>query len=92
MKLDLASLQRLPDYGALPSEAGQQLLDEVPSDWLNDGWKVAFAGKWSGPEDIIRMEGRGVVMSCRHILRSTRALSKHHLLLSDNLGLVLAIG
>ncbi len=92
LKLDPASLQRLPDYGALHSEAGQQLLDEVLSDWLNDGWKVAIAGKWNGFEDIMRLEGRGVVMSCRHILRSTRALSKHPLLLSDNLGLVLAIG
>ena len=92
LMLDPASMQRLPDFGALHSEAGQQLVDEVPSDWLNDSWKVAFSGRWKGAEDIMRLEGRGVVMSCRHILRNSKALNKHHLLLSDNLGLVLAVG
>ncbi len=67
------------------------LLDEVPAPWLNGGWSTAFHGRWSGPEDIMRLEGRALVMSVRHALRSTQNLGHHLVFLCDNLALVLAV-
>ena len=45
LSLDPESFQRLPDFGALHSSEGQQLLDEVPATWLNGGWTVSFRGR-----------------------------------------------
>ena len=70
LMLDLGTRGRLPDCGSLHSTSGQQLLDEVPASWLNDGWTVAFAGKWDTLQNIMRLEGHGVVLSCKRILRS----------------------
>jgi hypothetical protein len=90
--LDPQSFARVPDMGALHSDEGQALLDEIPASWLNDGWTVSFKGKWKQAKDIMRLEGSAVVMSARHILRTRRNFDQHHLLLCDNLALVLALG
>jgi hypothetical protein len=76
------------------THAGGSDFDLVPLDWIEpfDDWKILFRGRWNREENIIRTEGRGLVLAVRHRLREGAGAGHRMLLLCDNLGLVLGIG
>ena len=55
-----------------------------------DNWQLRFNVQMTIPEHITLLEGRGMLASVRHKLRSVESFGKRHLHLNDNLGMVLA--
>ena len=55
-----------------------------------DYWQFRFNVQMTIPEHITLLEGRGMLASVRHKLRSVDSFGKRHLHLNDNLGMVLA--
>ena len=53
--------------------------------------EVLIRGRFSRKEDIIRGEGRALVLAVRHALRARRNLGAVILILRDNLSLTLAV-
>ena len=54
-------------------------------------WYPVVSGRWRREVPIIRGEGRALICAVRHALRSREAHGRRLLVLSDNLGLTLAI-
>lgn len=54
-------------------------------------WYPVVSGRWLREVPIIRGEGRALICAVRHALRSREAHGRRMLVLSDNLGLTLAI-
>lgn len=64
---------------------------EIPSKVMDkDDWQFRFNVQMTIPEHITLLEGRGMLASVRHKLRSVDSFGKRHLHLNDNLGMVLA--
>ena len=90
--LNPVDMTRLPDQGPLLNENGEQLLEEVPLGLMAGGWQTVLMVQWQREENTLRTEGRACLMAARHALRSVDRLCCRHLLISDNLALVLAFG
>ena len=54
-------------------------------------WVTIQSRRWKFQEDIMRTEGRALVWAVRRKARSTKSRGKRHLILCDNLCLVLAL-
>lgn len=54
-------------------------------------WSLRVRGRFGRREDVMRLEGRALVIGVRHIVRNGAALG-HGTVLCDNLGLTLALG
>lgn len=64
---------------------------EISSEVMDkDNWQFRFNVQMTIPEHITLLEGRGMLASVRHKLRSVESFGKRHLHLNDNLGMVLA--
>eukprot|EP00959_Pyramimonas_sp_CCMP1952_P207498 4340441-Pyramimonas_sp.AAC.1 len=71
----------LPTGGLIPfGFAGRQ-----------EDWQLRVRGRWSAEERILRLEGRGAIVGVRHVLRCAENRGQDHLVLGDNLSLVLAL-
>ena len=59
----------------------------VPLSLTHDfySWYVRVRGRWERVEDILRTEGRSLVIAYRHALRSIGHLRHHVICLSDSL-------
>ena len=90
LNMDVETLSLYPSI-RLPSAElpwGEHLLDEVPARTIASlEWKTCLAGKWEPGLQILRTEGKALVMSVRHALRNTCNLGTHLLFLVDNLPL-----
>ena len=65
---------------------------EVPTSLLSASrWQVAKAGPWRYCEPIHRLEGRALCLAVRRLARRCSCHGGRHVLLGDNLGLVLAM-
>ena len=71
-----ATRRRVSDFNHVPSKAIGNFKD----------WSVRVSGRWTKEEDIMRLEGRALVMGYRHVLRNTSMLGTHVTALCDNLG------
>eukprot|EP00973_Karenia_brevis_P064060 8902369-Karenia_brevis.AAC.1 len=66
--------------------------EEIPAGLLkNDSWRSVFSARMYKPENIIMLEGRATLAALRHKARASHCFRHKHLLLGDNLGLVLAL-
>eukprot|EP00959_Pyramimonas_sp_CCMP1952_P433529 9078453-Pyramimonas_sp.AAC.1 len=74
-------------------EARTRAAGRLPEAVREEGWAVVGSHKWgSPPENIVEGEARAIAFGVKHICRSTKAFECHHLLLSDSLSSVLALG
>lgn len=62
---------------------------EIHADAIMRSWGVEFSGAWRRAESIHVTEGRVVIMSARHVLRTLSDHGHELLLLCDNLSFVL---
>jgi hypothetical protein len=53
-------------------------------------WSFVFANKWDRPGNILELEAKDLPWSVRHKARSRDGFFKRHLLIADNVPLVLA--
>ena len=56
-----------------------------------DAWKEVLFGRWSRDENILRLEGRALLIGLRRRLRALRSRGSLMLFLCDNLSLTLAL-
>ncbi|CAK0857017.1 unnamed protein product [Prorocentrum cordatum] len=74
-------------------EARTRAAGRLPEAVREEGWAVVGSHKWgSPPGNIVEGEARAIAFGVKHICRSTKAFECHHLLLSDSLSSVLALG
>ncbi|CAK9009883.1 Ankyrin-1 [Durusdinium trenchii] len=89
--VDVASVKPVGPVVEDPFELDNQFPD-VPKALLdNTDWSLRFSQRMVYSEHITLLEGRGIVASLRHKFRSTGQFHQHHVHLSDNLGMVLAV-
>ncbi|CAK0903327.1 unnamed protein product [Prorocentrum cordatum] len=75
------------------NEARTRAAGRLPEAVREEGWAVVGSHKWGSPPDnIVEGEARAIAFGVKHICRSTKAFDCHHLLLSDSLSSVLALG
>ncbi|CAK0789849.1 unnamed protein product, partial [Prorocentrum cordatum] len=75
------------------NEARTRAAGRLPEAVRDEGWAVVGSHKWGSPPDnIVEGEARAIAFGVKHICRSTKAFDCHHLLLSDSLSSVLALG
>lgn len=68
------------------------IFDEVSPRLVHrSDWKACVCGRWKDSENILRLEGRALILGLRHRLRSQCAAGRRQVFLSDNLSLVLAL-
>ena len=68
------------------------LFPEVPATFMKPcHWHSRFKGGWKDREHITALEGRTAVLTIRHIARSSGKVGQRHLILGDNLGVILAL-
>ena len=94
LDLDLSTLEASPARreATLERPWDERLLDEVPaSSVAASPWQVCMLGEFHTQEDIMRKEGRALVMAIRHLLRTRSNRHRHSLFLVDNLALALAV-
>ena len=66
--------------------------DEVPKSILQaDDWHIVHASRVYDSDTIFVLEAQALLISVKHILRSSAAFGKRLLFLVDNLALALAI-
>ncbi|CAK0911498.1 unnamed protein product [Prorocentrum cordatum] len=74
-------------------EARTRAAGRLPEAVREEGWAVVGSHKWGSPPDnVVEGEARAIAFGVKHICRSTKAFESHHLLLSDSLSSVLALG
>ncbi|CAK0881152.1 unnamed protein product [Prorocentrum cordatum] len=54
-------------------------------------WRNVTFGRWCREENILRLEGRALALGVRHKMRALRSRGHLHLMLNDNLSLVLGV-
>ncbi|CAK0904966.1 unnamed protein product [Prorocentrum cordatum] len=74
--------------------SGTVSFEQITSEHVGplESWLLRVKGRFSRAENIIRLEGHGVVIGIRHHLRAASRRGRKLLALCDNLGLVLALG
>ena len=69
----------------------EQEFPEVPAELVRgQGWQTLFSGRFHNVEAIHLLEARAFIWVAKRVLGSRRLWGQHHLVLSDNLGNVLA--
>ena len=74
---------------------GDTNFEQVPSTILGDtgsDWQLRVRGRFAKAEDILRLEGRALIVGVRHLLRNTQLRGHRLLFLNDNMALTLALG
>ena len=75
------------------SEEGRPEFPEVPKEQLAATvWSVVRSQKWHRHSNILNLEGSAVLWGVRHLCKSQTSQFHRHLILSDNLAVVAAIG
>jgi len=75
--------------GALPPRGFASLDEEML--FPMDAWNEVLFGRWTREEDILRLEGRALLIGLRRRLRALRSRGSLMLFLCDNLSLTFAI-
>ena len=80
-------------YEARVTAGGKSSTDheEVPAALYDGEWQTASAGRWRESESMPILEGRALVWSLRHSLRSSECFGKRCFFLSDSMTQVLAL-
>jgi len=78
------------DYDAARAES---FFEPLPPETVGEftDWTICFHGRWYSETEILRGEGKGVVLGLRHALRSSQSFGQRVLCLSDNMSLVLGV-
>ncbi|CAK0887025.1 unnamed protein product, partial [Prorocentrum cordatum] len=63
---------------------------EIPEGVWAEGWYPVVSHRWCRSEPQVVLEGRGMVVAVRHILRRLSSFNRCHLCLGDCLGTILA--
>ncbi|CAK0841243.1 unnamed protein product, partial [Prorocentrum cordatum] len=74
--------------------SGTVSFEQITSEHVGsfESWQLRVKGRFNRAENIIRLEGHGLVIGIRHHLRAVSRRGRKLLMLCDNLGLVLALG